>query len=90
MPYIITLISLRQALTPNRLRGWVTASARVVAVTRRVGALLFDALAERLGLRPALSTAAVGMLVPLVWLALSSVFSLHEQPVAAEPGRAVV
>lgn len=81
--YNITAISLRQALTPDRLLGRVTASARLVSVgTLPLGALLGGALSERFGVRATLVVAAVGMLLPLVWLVRSPVGALREPPAA--------
>jgi MFS family permease len=88
--YNVTAISLRQSLTPDRLLGRVTASARLVAVgTLPLGALLGGALGQTMGLRPALLAAALGMLVPLTWLALSPVYELAERPAPGKPSGAV-
>lgn len=86
--YNVTVISLRQTLTPDRLLGRVTASARMVAVgTLPLGALLGGTLGDRVGLRPTLLIAALWMLVPLGILARSAVGVLHEPPVASNAER---
>lgn len=88
--YNVTAISLRQSLTPGRLLGRVTASARLAAVgTLPLGALLGGVVGETIGLRPVLLVAALGMLAPLAWLALSPVYGLTERSATAEPSGAV-
>ncbi len=63
-------LSLRQAITPDRLLGRVNAGVRFIAwSTAPLGGLLGGLLGERVGLRPALAVAAVlALLVPLcIW-----------------------
>lgn len=79
--YNITVISLRQALTPDQLLGRVVAAARVAAVgSLPLGALLGGAVSQVIGPRALLLTAAAGMLIPLIWLVLSPIASLRTPP----------
>ena len=88
--YTATALGVRQSLTPDRLMGRVASSSSVVSYgTLPLGALLGGAAAEWIGLRPTLLAAAAGTLLPLLWLALSSVSALRETPRAAEPVEAV-
>lgn len=79
--YNINQVSLRQAITPDRLQGRMNASVRfLVWGTIPIGALLGGALGEALGLRPTvLAMALCSMLAPL-WIVFSPVRSLRMQP----------
>ena len=58
--YAINQVSLRQAVTPNHLRGRLTATMRFMSLGLvPVGALLGGALGATLGLRPTLLLAAI-------------------------------
>ncbi|HEV7843990.1 MAG TPA: MFS transporter, partial [Pyrinomonadaceae bacterium] len=77
----INALSLRQAITPDRLLGRVGATARFVAWgTMPLGALLGGALGEMFGLRPTLMLAGLGVLLASLWILLSPLRTLHEQP----------
>jgi len=77
----ITLVSLRQAITPNHLQGRMNASFRVINVcAMMVGALLAGVLGEKIGLRITLVVGACGMFLPSIRLLLSPVRNLNEQP----------
>lgn len=77
----INLMSLRQALTPNRLLGRMTASFRFVNVAMMMfGSLIAGALGELIGLRETLAFGAVGMIFPFLRLFFSPVRNLNEQP----------
>ncbi len=59
--YNINAVSVRQALVPDRLRGRVSASIRVLILgVQPLGALVGGVLGEQLGLRPTLLVAALG------------------------------
>jgi Na+/melibiose symporter-like transporter len=77
----ITQLSLRQAITPDRLQGRVNATMRFMmwGVTP-VGALTGGVLGTAIGLRPALFIAAIGVLFAFAWVAFSAVVRLQEQP----------
>src|SRR3977135_4492314 len=70
----INLMSLRQAMTPDRLQGRMNASFRVVNVcAMMIGALIAGVLGEAIGLRATLAIGAGGMFLPFVRLVLSPV-----------------
>jgi MFS family permease len=77
----ITQLSLRQAITPDRLQGRVNATMRFMmwGVTP-VGALAGGLLGAAIGLRETLFLAAIGVLLAFGWVALSPVARLREQP----------
>lgn len=77
----ITQLSLRQAITPDRLQGRVNATMRFMmwGVTP-VGALAGGLLGTAIGLRATLFLAALGVLAAFLWVALSPVARLREQP----------
>lgn len=84
--YNINQVSLRQALTPDHLRGRMTATIRfVVWGTIPVGALLGGALGERVGLRPAIQVGAFLTLLAFLWVLLSPVRSLIAHPTPESP-----
>ena len=79
--YNITQVSLRQALTPERLQGRMNASMRwIVWGTIPLGALLGGVLATAYGLREALWVAAIGGAFTFLPVLLSSVRSIAEMP----------
>jgi MFS family permease len=79
--YNINQVSLRQAITPDRLQGRMNASMRfIVWGTIPVGALLGGALGDAIGLWPTLLIGAVGQLLAPLWVLLSPVRALREQP----------
>jgi MFS family permease len=82
--YNINQVSLRQAITPDRLQGRMNASMRfLVWGTIPIGALLGGALGEVFGLWPTLLAMSVcGLLAPL-WIVFSPVRSLRVQPASA-------
>jgi MFS family permease len=79
--YNINQVSLRQAITPDRLQGRMNASVRfLVWGTIPIGALMGGALGEALGLWPTIMAMAVcSMLAPL-WVLFSPVRVLRTQP----------
>jgi predicted MFS family arabinose efflux permease len=79
--YNINQVSLRQAITPDRLQGRMNASMRfLVWGTIPVGALLGGVLGETLGLRPTMLLMAVCSLLAPLWVVCSPVRHLRQQP----------
>lgn len=77
----INLMSLRQAITPDRLQGRMNASFRFVNVCMMMlGSLTAGVLGETIGLRATLLVSAVGMLLPFLRLLFSPIRDLREQP----------
>lgn len=84
--YEVSSGTLQQAVTPDRLRGRVGATTRLVfhgAVP--LGALLGGAVGEAVGLRPAYTAAALGQLLAVLWLFLSPVRRLRAASAPTEP-----
>ena len=85
--YNINQVSLRQAITPDRLQGRMNATMRfMVWGTMPIGALLGGALGSAIGLRPTLWIAAVGASLAFLWVFFSPVRSLAEIPSGEELG----
>jgi len=79
--YNITQVSLRQAITPERLQGRMSAAMRwIVWGTIPLGSLAGGAIATWWGLRTALWVGAIGGLVPFLPVALTSVRTIREMP----------
>jgi MFS family permease len=79
--YNINQVSLRQAITPDRLQGRMNASMRfVVWGTIPVGSLIGGFLGETFGLRPTLLIGAIGGSLAFLWVLFSPVRRLKEQP----------
>jgi MFS family permease len=79
--YDIGEVSLRQAATPDPLRGRVNASRYFAFFgVMPVGALIGGLLGATVGIRPTLLVAAVGLLIAPLWIALSAVRRLAEPP----------
>ena len=79
--YDINEVSLRQAVTPDRVLGRVTASIQFVGIgVYLVGLILGGVLAEIVGLRPTLMVAGGCGVVGAGWLFLSPVSKLRELP----------
>jgi MFS family permease len=75
----INQLSLRQAVTPDRLQGRVNATMRVIALSAApVGALFAGLLGGTLGLRPTLVIGALGIQLGFVLLLLSPLRTLRE------------
>lgn len=83
--YDILALSLRQAVTPERLRGRVNASMSVVFWgAMPIGALLGGLLGQAIGLRLALAAAAFATLLASLWVVCSPLRSLRELPATAD------
>jgi predicted MFS family arabinose efflux permease len=82
--YNINQVSLRQAITPDRVQGRMNASMRfIVWGTIPIGSLLGGALGEVLGLRPTLVLMAGCGLLAGLWVILSPVRGLKAPPTPA-------
>jgi MFS family permease len=83
--YNVSVISLTQALTPERLLGRVNASRRfVVWGTIPLGSLVSGALASTIGLRPTMFIGTIGCSLAVLPIALSSVRNVKELPTQPE------
>jgi MFS family permease len=83
--YNVGQVSLRQAITPQRMLGKMNATMRfIVWGTMPIGALLGGVFGDAIGLRPTLWVAAVGGAAAIVPPLLSPVRSLVRIP-SAEP-----
>jgi MFS family permease len=83
--YNITQVSLRQAITPERLQGRMNAAMRwIVWGTIPLGALLGGAIGQWIGLRTAMWIGAIGDLTAFLPVALTSVRSIREMPASVE------
>ena len=79
--YYVNAVSVRQALTPDRLRGRVNATMRFIAGGMLpIGALIGGALGTILGVPATLVVAVFGMLLAVLWLYLSPVRALRALP----------
>jgi MFS family permease len=79
--YNITQVSLRQAITPERLQGRMNAAMRwIVWGTIPLGTMAGGAIATAWGLRAALWVGAIGSLFTFLPIALTSVRSIRELP----------
>jgi MFS family permease len=83
--YNITQVSLRQAITPERLQGRMNAAMRwVVWGTIPLGALAGGAIATEWGLKAALWVGAIGAAFTFLPIALSSIPAIREMPAPVE------
>jgi MFS family permease len=82
--YNVHVMSLRQAITPDRLRGRMNASYRFITWgTIPVGALMGGILGEQIGLHATLLAGTVGVALAWIPVALSPIPRLRELPAAA-------
>jgi MFS family permease len=83
--YNVTQVSLRQAITPERMQGRMNATMRfVVWGTIPIGSLLGGALATIVGLHETIWIGAIGSLFAFVPLLFSPLRSLREMPRPAD------
>jgi MFS family permease len=74
-------VSLRQAVTPDDLQGRMNATVSLIDWgVVPLGGLLGGGLGQVIGLRSALLLAALGEILAVLWLLLSPMRSLREQP----------
>jgi MFS family permease len=79
--YNITQVSLRQAITPERLQGRMNAAMRwIVWGTIPLGTLLGGGVATWFGLRTALWVGGIGNTLAILPIALSSVRKVQDMP----------
>src|SRR5690348_10237725 len=79
--YNITQVSLRQAITPERLQGRMNAAMRwIVWGTIPLGSLLGGAIATWFSLRTALWVGGLGNTLAILPIALSSVLKVRDMP----------
>jgi MFS family permease len=79
--YNITQVSLRQAITPERLQGRMNAAMRwIVWGTIPLGTMLGGALGQTLGLRTAMWVGAIGSLPVFLTVLFSPIRSIREMP----------
>jgi predicted MFS family arabinose efflux permease len=81
MTYNITQVSLRQAITPERIQGRMNATMRwIVWGTIPLGTLAGGAIATAYGIRTALWVGAIGGVFAFLPVFLSSVSKIEEMP----------
>jgi predicted MFS family arabinose efflux permease len=74
----INQLSLRQAMTPDRLQGRVNATMLfIIWGVIPIGSLIGGVLGTSIGLRPTLAVGALGMLLSVAWMALSPIRGLR-------------
>lgn len=79
--YNINQVSLRQAITPDRLQGRMHATMRfIVWGTMPLGGFLGGALGTLIGLRPTLMVGAAGSTLAFLWVLFSPVARVQEMP----------
>jgi MFS-type transporter involved in bile tolerance (Atg22 family) len=89
--YNVNTVSLRQAVTPNRVLARMNASYRMVLFgTIPLGALLGGTLAQYLGLRPAMVITLLLLTTPIAWTFFSPVFRLPALPTKPDESIAAV
>jgi MFS family permease len=87
--YYVNAISVRQAITPDRLQGRVNATMRFLAGgANPIGAVIGGALGGVLGVPLTLVAASFGMLLSFLWLLLSPVRGLSAMPATAHADHA--
>jgi predicted MFS family arabinose efflux permease len=83
--YTVNAMSLRQAITPDRLQGRISASIEFIVWTGLlVGSVAGGILGELLGARATLVVAGSTALIATLWVLLSPLAKLREQPAAVD------
>ena len=81
----VQMLSLQQAITPDRLQGRVNATTRFLCWgVIPLGAVLAGALGETIGLRATLAVGAAGYLLSGLVLLASPVRGLRQTPAAGD------
>jgi len=81
----VNSMSLRQAITPDRFLGRVNATSTfIVGGAIPLGSLLGGALGELIGVKATLVVGIVGFMLAAVWVYLSPLQHLREQPAPLE------
>jgi MFS family permease len=84
--YNINQVSLRQAITPERMQGRMNATMRfLVWGTIPIGSLIAGVLATVIGLRETLLLGAIGGFVPFLFVLFSPIRSLEAIPEPVSP-----
>jgi MFS family permease len=79
--YNVTQVSLRQAITPERIQGRMNSVMRfIVWGTIPLGAIIGGALASKIGLKQTLIVSAVGCFLPFLPVLFSPVRGIREMP----------
>jgi len=85
--YDINSMSVRQAVTPDRLLGRVNATKQALTWgTTPIGAVLGGVLGELIGLRPAMACVAIGLWLALPWTLFSPLRTMREPLPFGAPG----
>lgn len=83
--YNVNQVSLRQAITPDRLQGKMNATMRfIVWGVYPIGGIIGGLLGEAVGLRMTILIAGVGMLASVAWVVLSPVADVKVLPNGSE------
>jgi predicted MFS family arabinose efflux permease len=81
----VNSMSLRQAITPDRLLGRVNATSTfLVGGAVPIGSLLGGALGELIGIKATLLVGIAGFMFAAVWVTFSPLRHLHDQPEPVE------
>ena len=84
--YNITQVSLRQAITPERLQGRMNAAMRwIVWGTIPLGTLLGGTLGQAFTLRTALFVSGIGGIPTFLLVLFSPLRHMHEMPASVRP-----
>ena len=79
--YNITQVSLRQAITPNKVQGRMNATMRtIVWGTIPVGSIVGGILGERIGVVPTIYLGAFISGLAVLWILLGPVIKIRKQP----------
>ena len=89
--YNVTQVSLRQAITPERLQGRMNSVMRfIVWGTLPLGALVGGILASRIGVRETVIVGGIGCCLPFLPVLFSPVRGIKEMPQPVEDRAAAV